>query len=62
MHSYELEPIGAIHSVIKKTKDAPRFYTEGAPNARLELNVAYWDATEGLKVGDEIIVITWLHL
>jgi tRNA-Thr(GGU) m(6)t(6)A37 methyltransferase TsaA len=58
---YELEPIGTIRSEIKRKEDAPKFCTEGAPNARLELSPSYWEGTEGMKVGDEIIVITWLH-
>jgi tRNA-Thr(GGU) m(6)t(6)A37 methyltransferase TsaA len=62
MESYQLEPIGWIRSELKNTKDAPRFYTEGAPDARLELDVRVWDAMDGIKVGDEIVVITWLHL
>ena len=62
MDSYLLEPIGWIRSELKNTKDAPRFYTEGAPNARLELDARVGAAMEGIKVGDEIVVITWLHL
>jgi tRNA-Thr(GGU) m(6)t(6)A37 methyltransferase TsaA len=62
MDSYLLEPIGWIRSELKNTKDAPRFYTEGAPDARLELDARVWDAMDGIKVGDEIVVITWLHL
>ena len=61
MNRYVLEPIGTIKSEIKNTEDAPLFYTEGAPNAYLQLSRSYWDGMEGLKVGDDIIVITWLH-
>jgi tRNA-Thr(GGU) m(6)t(6)A37 methyltransferase TsaA len=62
VNTYLLEPIGWIRSELKETKDAPRFYTEGAPNARLELDARVWDAMDGIKVGDDIVVITWLHL
>jgi tRNA (Thr-GGU) A37 N-methylase len=61
MNKYVLEPIGTIQSEIKNREDAPLFYTEGAPNAHLELSPCYWGGMEGMKVGDEIIVITWLH-
>jgi len=61
MNEYVLEPIGIIRSELKNTEDAPLFYTEGAPNAHLELSPSYWDGMQGMKVGDEIIVITWLH-
>jgi len=62
METYRLEPIGWIRSELKNTKDAPRFYTEGAPSARLELDARLWDAMDGIKVGDDIVIITWLHL
>ena len=61
MKTFSIEPIGVIRSEIKNRDDAPLFYTEGAPNAHLELSPSYWDGMEGMKVGDEIIVITWLH-
>ena len=38
MNEYVLEPIGIIRSELKNTEDAPLFYTEGAPNAHLELS------------------------
>ena len=63
MENYRLEPIGWIRSELKNTKDAPRFYTdEGAPNARLELDVSVCDALDGISVGDDIVILTWLHL
>jgi tRNA-Thr(GGU) m(6)t(6)A37 methyltransferase TsaA len=62
MENYLLEPIGWIRSELKDTKDAPRFYTDGAPNARLELDARLCDAMDGIKVGDDIVIVTWLHL
>jgi hypothetical protein len=41
MNKYVLESIGTIRSEIKKNEDAPKFYTEGAPNAHLELRPSY---------------------
>ena len=38
------------------------FYTEGAPDAFLDLLPAYAEGMDQMQVGDEIIVITWLHL
>ena len=61
MKAISIEPIGVIRSEIKNRKDAPLFYTEGAPNAFLELNSAYRDGLDRMQAGDEIIVITWLH-
>ena len=63
MEDYVVRPIGYIRSELKNIDDAPMFYTdEGAPNARLELIVTYADGLDRLQVGQEIIVITWLHL
>jgi tRNA-Thr(GGU) m(6)t(6)A37 methyltransferase TsaA len=57
-----IKPIGFIRSEIKNTEDAPLFYTEGAPNAIVEMLPVYSDGLHRIKPGDEIIVITWLHL
>ncbi len=61
MKNFSIEPIGIIRSEIKKREDAPLFYTEGAPNAFLEIFPAYSEGLDRMQVGDEIIVITWLH-
>lgn len=62
MGVFELEPIGVIRSPIKRLEDAPKFYTEGAPNAQIEVYGAFANALLRMQAGDEIIVITWLHL
>jgi tRNA-Thr(GGU) m(6)t(6)A37 methyltransferase TsaA len=60
--TFSLKPIGVIRSEIKNREDAPLFYTEGAPDAFLDLLPAYAEGMDRMQVGDEIIVITWLHL
>lgn len=62
MEDYLVKPIGFIRSELKNLADAPLFYTEGAPDARLELIPAFRDGLDRMKISDEIIVITWLHL
>src|SRR5215470_11057620 len=57
----QLRPIGVLRSSIKKRRDAPKQGSEGAPDAWLEVRPAVAQALEGLKPGDEIIVVTWLH-
>jgi tRNA-Thr(GGU) m(6)t(6)A37 methyltransferase TsaA len=59
--TFSIEPIGVIRSELKNREDAPLFYTEGAPNAFLEMIPEYTDGLDRMRVGDEIIVITWLH-
>jgi tRNA-Thr(GGU) m(6)t(6)A37 methyltransferase TsaA len=41
--------------------DAPRQGDEGAPNAYLILDSEVHAGLDGIAVGDEIIVLTWLH-
>lgn len=57
----ELRPVGTIRSTLKNRRDAPKQGSEGAPDAWLEVDAALADALDGLEVGDEILVITWLH-
>lgn len=61
MTSFDLRPIGVISSELRARTGAPRQGTEGAPDAWLE--VFEWAAAGllGVEVGDELIVITWLH-
>jgi len=56
-----LRPVGVIRSRLKARGDAPRQGSEGAPDAWLELRAWARAGLRGLSVGDEIIVITWLH-
>lgn len=61
METICVEPIGVIRSELTTREGAPLFYTEGAPNAALEVLPKYVPGLFRLQVGDEIIVITWLH-
>ena len=58
---YSLSPIGFIHSPLKEPGEAPMQGYEGAPDAWLEIHSAVAEALEGIAVGHEIIIITWLH-
>jgi len=59
--SYQIQPIGFIRSSLKNRSEAPRQGAEGAPNAFLDIFPEYSDGLDRVAVGDEIIVITWLH-
>jgi tRNA-Thr(GGU) m(6)t(6)A37 methyltransferase TsaA len=56
-----LTPIGFIRSALKHRADAPRQGSEGAPDAVLELVPNVVEGMDGIAVGQEIIVVTWLH-
>ena len=58
---YPLQPIGSVCSELKSLADCPKQGQEGAPDAWLEIDPAYTEALEGLQVGQEILVLTWLH-
>ncbi len=61
MRRYTVRPIGFVRSEIRSVENAPRFYTEGAPNAFLEVLPEYRKGLLRIEVGDEVIVLTWLH-
>jgi tRNA-Thr(GGU) m(6)t(6)A37 methyltransferase TsaA len=60
--SYTIKSIGVIRSELTDRKAAPLQGDEGAPEAWLELTVAVAQGLAGIKAGDELIVLTWLHL
>jgi tRNA-Thr(GGU) m(6)t(6)A37 methyltransferase TsaA len=59
--TFILNPIGFIRSELTNLDAAPRQGDEGAPEAWLELSPQVADGLVGIRVGDELIVLTWLH-
>jgi tRNA-Thr(GGU) m(6)t(6)A37 methyltransferase TsaA len=60
--SFTIEPIGVIRSELASLEAAPMQGEEGAPAAWLELKTQVAPGLLGISVGDELIVLTWLHL
>ena len=58
----QLQPIGVIRSSIKKRREAPKQASEGAPDVWLEVHPNVTLGLDGIKVGDEMIVVTWLEI
>ena len=58
---FVLHPIGYIQSPLKDRGEAPRQGDEGAPDAWIEINEDVADALDGVRAGDDLIVITWFH-
>lgn len=56
----ELTPIGWVESPLKDPASAPRQGDEGAPDAWLAFSRSVLAGLDGLHVGDEVIVLTWL--
>jgi tRNA-Thr(GGU) m(6)t(6)A37 methyltransferase TsaA len=59
---YTVEPIGFIRSELTRLEDAPMQGDEGAPEAWLELTPLAARGLMGIQPGDELLVLTWLHL
>jgi tRNA-Thr(GGU) m(6)t(6)A37 methyltransferase TsaA len=57
----QLRPIGVIRSRLKTRGAAPRQGSEGAPDAWLDVSPSVAPCLDGLRAGDDVIVITWLH-
>ncbi len=59
--SFDISPIGYVHSTLKERSGAPRQGWEGAPNARLEIHPAFVEGLDGIQSGQDIWIFTWLH-
>jgi tRNA-Thr(GGU) m(6)t(6)A37 methyltransferase TsaA len=57
----ELAPIGTVESPLTDLASAPKQGHEGAPEAWLVIEPAVIDGLEGVRAGDRVIVLTWLH-
>jgi tRNA-Thr(GGU) m(6)t(6)A37 methyltransferase TsaA len=60
--SFLVYPVGWVESPLTDRADAPRQGDEGAPPARIVFGPEFREAATGLQVGDEVLVLTWLHL
>jgi tRNA-Thr(GGU) m(6)t(6)A37 methyltransferase TsaA len=58
--SLELTPVGRVESELTDPAAAPKQGDEGAPDAWLVFEPAAMPALDGLRAGDEVIVLTWL--
>ena len=59
---YTFEPIGFVRSELIRLEEAPMQGDEGAPEAWLEMEPSAAPGLLGIQAGDELIVLTWLHL
>ena len=62
LDQYAVRPIGVVRSTLRAPADAPNQAFEGAPDALLEIDPAFVDALHRVQPGDELILLTWLHL
>src|SRR5688572_14196996 len=62
MFDLNLKPIGTVQSTLTTKEDCPLQGDEGAPEAWLKIDKEFIPGLRGLKVGNEIILLTWFHL
>jgi tRNA-Thr(GGU) m(6)t(6)A37 methyltransferase TsaA len=58
--AFTLTPIGRVVSPLKDRARAPKQGDEGAPDAWLDFNPEFEEGLRDLRVGEEILVLTWL--
>ena len=60
--SITIEPIGFVRSSLTRLEDAPMQGDEGAPEAWLVISQQATPGLMGIQPGDELFILTWLHL
>jgi tRNA-Thr(GGU) m(6)t(6)A37 methyltransferase TsaA len=55
-----LRPIGTVESPLTDPESAPKQGYEGSPDAALVFDQRVRDGLQDLKVGEQVIVLTWL--
>ena len=58
--SFEIRAIGRVESSLRDLKSAPKQADEGAPSAWLVFAQEVGPGLQGIRVGDEVVLITWL--
>jgi tRNA-Thr(GGU) m(6)t(6)A37 methyltransferase TsaA len=59
---FDVHQIGVVRSTLRAKAAAPNQAFEGAPPAVLEIDPTFADALHLIEPGDELVVLTWLHL
>jgi tRNA-Thr(GGU) m(6)t(6)A37 methyltransferase TsaA len=57
---FEVTPIGRVESPLTDPASAPKQGDEGAPDAWLAFEPEVLEALDGIRAGEEVIVLTWL--
>ena len=62
MGRFDLRQIGVVESPLADLADAPKQGDEGGPDAWLAFDETAAAGLAGIGAGDELILLTWLHL
>ena len=55
-----LKPIGTVESPLTELESTPKQGYEGSPDAWLIFEPTVWEGLVDLRVGEQVIVLTWL--
>jgi tRNA-Thr(GGU) m(6)t(6)A37 methyltransferase TsaA len=61
MEEPRLVPIGVVESPLADPATAPKQGHEGSPEAALVFEPRVREGLEGIRPGDDLVVLTWLH-
>ncbi|WP_328469275.1 tRNA (N6-threonylcarbamoyladenosine(37)-N6)-methyltransferase TrmO [Actinoplanes sp. NBC_00393] len=59
---YEIRPVAVVESPLADPATAPKQGVEGGPEAWLAFHPTVADGLRDLRPGDDVFVLTWLHL
>ena len=59
---YQIQPIGWVQSLLREVAEAPNQADRGAPSAWLVLAPEIREGARDIEVGQQLLVLTWLHL
>lgn len=58
---FSLKPIGIVSSELRRIEDCPFQENENAPTASITIFPDFLEGVQDIKVGNEIVLLTWLH-
>jgi L-fuculose-phosphate aldolase len=61
MNSFEVRPIGVLHCDLLTREETPRNYDISSHIGVIEVFPEFYEALEGIREGQTIVVLFWLH-
>jgi tRNA-Thr(GGU) m(6)t(6)A37 methyltransferase TsaA len=58
---YSLRPVGFVRSRLTSREEAPKQGSDGAPEAWVDIDPEFAEALDGIALGQEVVLVTWLH-
>jgi tRNA-Thr(GGU) m(6)t(6)A37 methyltransferase TsaA len=58
---FEVTPVAVVESSLTDRAEAPKQGREGAPDAWLVFEPGVLECLDGIRPGDQVILLTWFH-